>query len=128
MRHALIAMTLIGAACGPPAWSAPPTSAPALLADAPAEPTTAPTQATAQPTAALATPTTSTTSAAVKPTDAPATAAVAPTPAAQATDVQIAAFKRPDVAPLPAAGRFQVVSQTTWPGDKVRMFFLGAQF
>ena len=44
-------------------------------------------------------------------------------PQAQATD-----FKRPDVAPLPAEGKFQVVSDSAWPGDKVRVFFLGAQF
>jgi hypothetical protein len=37
-------------------------------------------------------------------------------------------FKRPDVVPLPAEGKFQIVSQTPWPGDKVRVFFLGAQF
>jgi hypothetical protein len=37
-------------------------------------------------------------------------------------------FMRPDMAPLTAAGKFQVVSETPWPGDKVRVFFLGAQF
>jgi hypothetical protein len=37
-------------------------------------------------------------------------------------------FTRPDVAPLPAEGKFQVVSDSPWPGDKVRVFFLGAQF
>ena len=42
---------------------------------------------------------------------------------AQQTD-----FTRPDVVPLPAEGKFQVVSETPWPGAKVRMFFLGAQF
>jgi hypothetical protein len=28
----------------------------------------------------------------------------------------------------PAEGRFQLVSQAPWPGEKVRVFFLGAQF
>jgi hypothetical protein len=37
-------------------------------------------------------------------------------------------FTRPDVAPLPAEGKFQVVSDTAWSSDKVRVFFLGAQF
>jgi hypothetical protein len=37
-------------------------------------------------------------------------------------------FNRPDVAPLPAEGKFQVVSDTAWAGNKVRVFFLGAQF
>jgi hypothetical protein len=41
---------------------------------------------------------------------------------------QQADFQRPDVAPLPAEGKFQVVSASGWPGDKVRLFFLGAQF
>jgi hypothetical protein len=55
---------------------------------------------------------------------APPRAAVPPT-AAQA---QAADFKRPDVALLPAEGKFQVVSSGSWPGAKVRVFFLGAQF
>ena len=54
----------------------------------------------------------------------PAAAAQPPTPAA----AQVDRFKRPEVAPLPAAGKFQVVSQSPWPGEKVRVFFLGAQF
>jgi len=37
-------------------------------------------------------------------------------------------FKRPDVAPLPADGKFQVVSQAAWSGDRVRVFWLGAKF
>jgi hypothetical protein len=57
-----------------------------------------------------------------RPTLAAAAAASGPTqPAAEA-------FIRPNVAPLPASGKFQVVSQDPWPGDKVRVFFLGAQF
>jgi Domain of unknown function (DUF929) len=42
---------------------------------------------------------------------------------AQQTD-----FARPDVAPLPPDGKFQIVSDTPWPSEKVRVFFLGAQF
>jgi hypothetical protein len=41
---------------------------------------------------------------------------------------QQADFTRPDVAPLQPDGKFQVMSDTPWPGDKVRVFFLGAQF
>jgi hypothetical protein len=41
---------------------------------------------------------------------------------------QQADFKRPDVAPLPPDGKFRVVSQAPWSGQKVRVFFLGAQF
>jgi len=37
-------------------------------------------------------------------------------------------FTRPDVTPLPAEGKFQVVAQSPWQGSKVRVFFLGAQF
>jgi hypothetical protein len=44
------------------------------------------------------------------------------------TGIGHADFKRPNVAPLPADGKFQVVSGTPWSGDKVRVFFLGAQF
>ena len=51
--------------------------------------------------------------------------AAEPRTAAQAQPTD---FTRPDVAPLPAEGKFQVVSASGWPGDKVRLFFLGAQF
>jgi type II secretory pathway component PulM len=51
--------------------------------------------------------------------------AESPRSAAQAEQVD---FNRPDVAPLPAEGKFQVVSDTAWAGNKVRVFFLGAQF
>jgi hypothetical protein len=57
--------------------------------------------------------------------DASLRAAAEPRTAAQA---QPADFQRPEVAPLPADGKFQIVSQTPWPGDRVRVFFLGAQF
>jgi hypothetical protein len=40
----------------------------------------------------------------------------------------VADFTRPDVAPLPAEGKFKVVSDSAWPGNKVRVFFLGAQY
>ena len=40
-----------------------------------------------------------------------------------------AGWKRPiDVAPAPEQGKFKVISQQPAPGDKVRVFFLGAQF
>jgi hypothetical protein len=52
-------------------------------------------------------------------------AAAEPRSAAQAQPTD---FQRPDVAPLPADGKFQVVSETPWQGDRVRVFFLGAQF
>jgi hypothetical protein len=61
----------------------------------------------------------------VQPTSA---AAVQPTVLAQPTVAAQGGFQRPDVAPLAPAGRFQVISQTPWPGEKVRVFFLGAQF
>jgi hypothetical protein len=51
------------------------------------------------------------------------------TPAAAPAAAPAQGWKRPmDVAPLPAEGNFQVISQTPWPGEKVRVFFLGAQF
>jgi hypothetical protein len=45
-----------------------------------------------------------------------------------AAQVEQTDFNRPDVAPLSAEGKFQVVSNTAWAGNKVRVFFLGAQF
>jgi hypothetical protein len=40
-----------------------------------------------------------------------------------------AGWKRPmDVAPGPEQGKFKIISQEPAPGDKVRVFFLGAQF
>jgi hypothetical protein len=40
-----------------------------------------------------------------------------------------AGWKRPtDVAPAPEQGKFKIISQEPAPGDKVRVFFLGAQF
>ena len=49
--------------------------------------------------------------------------------AAQASDSgQSVAWARPmNVAPLPAEGKFEVISDTPWPGDKVRVFFFGVQ-
>jgi hypothetical protein len=40
-----------------------------------------------------------------------------------------AGWKRPlDVAPASEQGEFKVIAQEPAPGDKVRVFFLGAQF
>jgi len=40
-----------------------------------------------------------------------------------------AGWKRPtDVAPAPEQGKFKIISPEPAPGDKVRVFFLGAQF
>jgi hypothetical protein len=40
-----------------------------------------------------------------------------------------AGWKRPlDVAPATEQGKFKVIAQEAAPGDKVRVFFLGAQF
>lgn len=37
-------------------------------------------------------------------------------------------WQRPtDVAPLAAEGKFNVISEAPWPGDKVRVFFFGVQ-
>jgi len=50
-------------------------------------------------------------------------APVGTTPAAPAN------WKRPvDVAPAAEQGKFKVIAQEPAPGDKVRVFFLGAQF
>ena len=39
-----------------------------------------------------------------------------------------ASWQRPaDVTPLPAEGKFEVISETPWPGQKVRVFFFGVQ-
>ena len=74
----------------------------------------------------------------------PATSAPAAAPAAQpAAQSTAAGWTRPmDVTPLTdlpsaassaggkaasGAGVFQVISQTPWPGDKVRVFFFGVQ-
>lgn len=60
------------------------------------------------------------------------TAAFGPATAAAEQSISLQAqqenFTRPDVAPLPAEGKFQIVSASAWPGEKVRLFFLGAQF
>jgi hypothetical protein len=32
-----------------------------------------------------------------------------------------------NVAPLPAEGKFEVISESPWPGQKVRVFFFGVQ-
>ena len=104
MAHQLLyvvtAFALVVAACTPAAQAPAATSAPPKpIAGAPAQPTTAPQAAPA----------------ATQPPAKP----VAP-PAAD--------FKRPDVAPLAETGNFKVAAQTPWPGDKVRVFFLGVQF
>jgi hypothetical protein len=59
----------------------------------------------------------------------PARPAAGPAGAAPAADQdQARGWQRPsDVAPLPPQGRFEVISKNPWPGDKVRVFFLGAQ-
>jgi len=37
-------------------------------------------------------------------------------------------WQRPaDVAPLTADGKFDVIADTQWPGQKVRVFFFGIQ-
>jgi len=37
-------------------------------------------------------------------------------------------WQRPaDVAPLPADGKFEVIADAPWPGQKVRVFFFGIQ-
>jgi hypothetical protein len=37
-------------------------------------------------------------------------------------------WQRPaSVAPLEAQGKFQVIAENQWPGDKVRVFFWGVQ-
>ena len=62
------------------------------------------------------------------PTASALPAPMAAEPPGTAAQAQLADFNRPDVAPLPAEGKFQVVSDTAWAGNKVRVFFLGAQF
>jgi hypothetical protein len=38
-------------------------------------------------------------------------------------------WRRPlDVSPAPEQGKFKIIAQEPAPGDKVRVFFLGAQF
>ena len=67
-------------------------------------------------------------------TSAPPTPAAPAAPAVQAGSVGTspavpAGWKRPlDVTPAAEQGKFKVISQTAAPGDKVRVFFLGAQF
>ena len=67
------------------------------------------------------------------------TATPPPTPAAAAQGVVAgstlgttpavpAGWKRPDVAPAAEQGKFKVIAQNPQVGDKVRVFFLGAQF
>jgi len=68
------------------------------------------------------------------------TATAPPTPAAPAaqgvavgstlgtTPAIPAGWKRPDVAPAAEQGKFKVISQSPQAGDRVRVFFLGAQF
>jgi hypothetical protein len=50
-------------------------------------------------------------------------------PAATAAELSMAqSWERPlDVVPLPPEGQFRVISQTPWPGEKVRVFFFGIQ-
>lgn len=97
----------------------------------------------AQPTAASSTPT-SAVALVTTPTAAPSPAAVvgvsatapAASPPAGAASPPVAptapaavAWTRPmDVQPLPAEGKFKVIAQRPAPGDKVRVFFMGAQF
>jgi hypothetical protein len=58
----------------------------------------------------------------VKPSDA---GRIGTAPCAASTASRLHAA---DIAPLPADGKFQVVSETSWSGDKVRVFWLGALF
>jgi hypothetical protein len=47
---------------------------------------------------------------------------------ARSEAAQTVAWTRPlDVAPLPAEGKFEVISDTPWPGEKARVFFFGVQ-
>jgi hypothetical protein len=49
-------------------------------------------------------------------------------PAGSSASAQTVAWTRPlDVAPLPAEGKFEVISEAPWPGQKVRVFFFGVQ-
>ena len=46
-------------------------------------------------------------------------------PAAVTSEVS---WQRPaDVAPLAAEGKFNVIGEAAWPGQKVRVFFFGVQ-
>jgi hypothetical protein len=89
--------------------------------------TAAPSQVPVSPTAAASQPAASPT-----PSLAPASVAVSPasaSPSVAAVSASPAAWKRPlDVAPAQPQGQFKVVSQTPSPGDKVPIFFMGAQF
>ena len=48
-------------------------------------------------------------------------------PAPQAAAVPVSWQRPAAVAPLPADGKFEVISETPWPGEKVRVFFFGVQ-
>src|SRR5215216_5890517 len=108
MRHLLMAVALLGAACGP-ATSSPTPTPPTAAA---AKPTTPPTLAAAPQTSAPGTPTEAPNA---RPTEATASKPAGAT-AAKPTQVQAAPFKRPDVAPLPAALSFIGFSGTALLG------------
>jgi hypothetical protein len=103
MRNSLIFMLTVGALLAAACTS--PTQSAATAAPAP-NPTAMPPQA------------------ALKPTVAPAVAATQPVASSAVTP----AFVRPDVPPLGEMGNFKVAGQSPWPGEKVRVFFLGVQF
>jgi hypothetical protein len=55
-------------------------------------------------------------------------AAVSPASAPAASAAVPVSWQRPaDVAPLPADGKFDVIADAPWPGEKVRVFFFGVQ-
>lgn len=83
--------------------------------------------ATAQPPAS---PTLATASAAApSAVPSPETASASASPGAATSSVGAQAWKRPlNVQPIQPQGGFKVVSQTPAPGEKVPIFFMGAQF
>ena len=49
-------------------------------------------------------------------------------PSSSGESAMTVGFARPlDVAPLPPEGKFEVISESAWPGEKVRVFFFGVQ-
>jgi len=68
---------------------------------------------------------------ACQPATAPPTPAAPAAPSASVgTNPAVpAAWKRPlDITPAAEQGKFKIISQSAAPGDRVRVFFLGAQF
>ncbi len=84
--------------------------------------------ALAGPAASLLLATACQTASAPPPPAAPAAQAVVGGSTLGTTPAVPAGWKRPDVAPAAEQGKFKVISQTPQTGDRVRVFFLGAQF